>query len=157
MYDMKNLRLLKRWKAHPLACRAVEFSPDGRMLVTAGNDGVIRLHDVRSLESTGEIHVTSSAVFCVAFHSGGRVLAGGDRAGRVTLIGLPEVKALAHIDLESWIMAMEFAGDQLVAAQLDHAIKVCDFGMIARCIPGNMEYWKSRLVREGAEKSQAGQ
>ncbi len=143
-----DLALLKAWQAHVGACRVVEFSPDGETLATAGDDGKIRFWDVGSWELRSEVQASEHQVFCLSFHRGGKVLAAGDRAGRLTLLGIPERKKLAHFDTGEPIMAVQFSGEQLAVAALDRPIVIWEFGMLARCVTGNKEYWKERLARE---------
>lgn len=154
--DVSTGQLLKRWVSDSVACRVAEFSPDGRMLATGGNDGRIRLLDSATWEPLHELHINSSILFCLAFHSGGHVLAVGDRSGRVTVVGLPERRLLAHFDYGSSIMAIQFVGDQLIVASLDQPVSVRDFGMIAGCVRGNMEFWKTTLAERAAEGEAGG-
>lgn len=153
--DVLTGGLLKRWVADSKACRAVEFSPDGGVLATGGNDGKLRLLDAATWEPLHEVHINSSILFCLAFHPAGHVLAVGDRSGRVTVLGLPERRVLAHFDYGSSIMSIQFAGDQLIVAPLDLPVSVRDFGMIAGCVSGNMEFWKTTLAEHSVEGAAA--
>ncbi len=52
-----------------------ELSPDGRLLATAGYDGVIRIWNAEDAAMLREIAVHNAAVFDLAWHPGGELLA----------------------------------------------------------------------------------
>jgi WD40 repeat protein len=134
-----------RLKAHSGPCRTAEFSADGRVLATGGDDGVVRLWDTKVWKPQREIPIGRDDIFCLAFHPEGLILAAGDRAGRVTLVGVPEARTLAGFESGGPVMTIEFVGSSLIVGSLDRPIGVWDFGVLARCVKGNRDFWKWRL------------
>src|SRR6059058_1270974 len=65
--------------------RAVAFSPDGRLLASAGWDETVRLWDPGSGAAVSELTGHTARVFSVAFSPDGRLPASGSYDGTVRL------------------------------------------------------------------------
>src|SRR5439155_14238894 len=64
---------------------AIAFSPDGRLLVSGSNDGMIRLWDSLTAKQLDEIKAHSDWVVAVAISPDGKTVASGGKDGRVRL------------------------------------------------------------------------
>ena len=73
-----------RGPGHEAPVRAVVFSPDGKRLVSAGNDRSVRLWEVASWQGT-KLPGECDAVAAVAFAGDGKWLAAGDSNGAILL------------------------------------------------------------------------
>src|SRR5437879_5243552 len=78
-------------KAQPLDRMAL--SHDGRLLATSGDDMIIRVWDVLTLQEVGKFEGHFGPVLCLAFSPDGKVLASGSMDSTILLW---DVQGLAH-------------------------------------------------------------
>jgi WD40 repeat protein len=67
------------------AVRAIAISPDGKTLVTAGDDAIIRVWNAATLKSINQMTGHSAAIYAVAFSSDGNLLASASWDGTVQI------------------------------------------------------------------------
>jgi WD40 repeat protein len=72
-------------KGHTAPVTSVTFSPNGTMLASASEDGMVRLWDSSKRQELGVLRSDGSAVWAVAFASDGKILATGCSDGTVRL------------------------------------------------------------------------
>jgi len=130
LWDAKTGKLLKTFAGPPAAARRtrefrrletflmrpdranlnyVTFSPNGKLLASAGADGVIRLWDVEQGTSWGILKAHTSAAMSLAFSPDGKHLASAGEDRRVRVWSVPKkpvpqstVGSNDRADLQNW-------------------------------------------------------
>jgi WD40 repeat protein len=85
--DPDDLSVRRRFESIGCIVESLEFSPDGQRLLTAGADGIARLHDVNSGHVLAEMlhSPEGEQVWSARFSDDGRLVATTGRGGRVLL------------------------------------------------------------------------
>ncbi|MFO0874061.1 MAG: serine/threonine-protein kinase [Phycisphaerales bacterium] len=151
--------------------RAIAVSPVANdLFVTAHDDGMIRLWRVVvdgavHVELVREMGSHAGAVFCAAFHPGGRLLATGGGATETKDVRIwdtwtgRELAALELFDLGVFALAFSPDGRWLAAGGEVEATRTAEGGQLFlidlqwpnHCIAGNLEYELERLKREDGQ------
>jgi WD40 repeat protein len=87
VWDFQNGTLLNNLRGHSARISQLRFSPDGKILASASNDGSVRMWETADLNNQ-PIVLTANAgfVFCVAFSSAGdQILTGSKDEDRLVL------------------------------------------------------------------------
>jgi WD40 repeat protein len=130
------------------AFRCIAFSPDGGLLASGDNDGVIRVWDMRTgkLKRTlplpppkiqpvvPQIAITNDgAVLALAFSADGRKLLSGGEDEKIILwniedVGTGEPKVFRGFNRTVFSVAISRDGDTLAAGMEDRAVRLWDIG-----------------------------
>ena len=101
---------------------SIDFSPDGKLLISGGIDNAVRLWDVRKRREifTAEPDkkgMKYAAIDSVAFSPDGKTIASAGTHGEIQLWSVAEHKLIETLDIGKWINALDFSPDgRLLAA-----------------------------------------
>jgi WD40 repeat protein len=126
-----------RWRC-PGDVKAVAFSPDGKILVVAGTDRIIRFWEPATGKEFCQLIGHEDAVTSLAFSADGKFLASGGYDSSVHLWDVSNGKALKKFNVEfGWVTALAFSPDAkaLAVGGRQRALQVRD-------IATGQELWK---------------
>ena len=105
--DGKSLRSEVRFPAY-----SVRFSPDGKLLAVAGNDGIRIL---TTDESKPLLRLEGEQVFAIAFSEDGSTMAVGSADGKIGLWDTTENKLSEVLEANARVLSLDFGSDKLIA------------------------------------------
>jgi WD40 repeat protein len=127
-----QVRLIAGGKAttaarHDDVILSLAFSPDGKLLATAGYDRLIKLWDVAANKEVRVLRDHSDSVYAVAFSPDGKLLASGgaDRAIKVWDVASGD-RLYTLGESTDWVYAVAWSPDRkhLAAAGVDRSLRV---------------------------------
>jgi WD40 repeat protein len=114
-------------KGHTALIYHLAFSPDGKLLASAGFDNVIKLWEWPSRREMRTLSGHSGPVYCVAFHPGGAILASGSLDKTIRLWNIADGKLIreikGHTDIVDSI-AFNKDGKLLASGSSDKTIRL---------------------------------
>jgi WD40 repeat protein len=121
--------LVRTFVGHKLAVQSAALSPDGRYVVSGGNDRDLRLWDTLSGKRLNVLKGHSEAVWCVTFSPDGRYLlsCGDDRTIRLWEVAtLNEVRRFPGHKAEVNRVAFSPDGTQALSGDADGGVRLWD-------------------------------
>jgi WD40 repeat protein len=123
---------------------ALEWSPDGKSLITASYDGVIRVWDVAARRVVQELKGHAGTVWTLAISADGRTLASGGEDKTVKLWDLAKatlLKTLSGHSMNIWKVRFTPGGQHVVSSSFDNSIKIWTVaeGTLVRTLEGHKQ------------------
>jgi WD40 repeat protein len=150
VWDTASGEAVLRLPDHEGGVKAVAFSPDGAILATTGNDGLVRLCDARTGKEKRKLVAGKGAVEALAFSPDGDLLAatGEDQKVRLWRIGTGE-KLFEVQGPKGWGLSLAFSPDGRTLVSAAHEDAVYGPGGIRQ--PGHpVRLWEVATGKERA-------
>jgi len=137
---------------HADVIRVLQYSRDGSMLASAGDDLAIHVWSIDpdgSAERIARLTGHRQDIFALAFSPSGRTLASAGRSGVLKLWDVEAERSLAtfveHFDM---VFALKFMneGQTLLTGSRDRSVGVWDLTRLDAPVQGNRAYWAWRLT-----------
>jgi WD40 repeat protein/predicted Ser/Thr protein kinase len=128
LWDAQTHQLAAQFSGHTGPVYALAFSPDGRRLVSGGEDRVVRVWDVGTGECQ-ELPGHTETVYAAAFHPQGTRLATAGRDRTVWLWDLARGEAVVRLPghaLYIWSLAFSPDGKTLASGSGDQTVRLWD-------------------------------
>src|SRR5262249_46563731 len=110
---------LKSVSGHRLPIRAISFSPDGKTIATAAEDGLAKLWSVESFSEIGALKAHSDSVSSLAYSSDSQLLATSSADKTVRLWSTTTMQQIGdpiNQEWPVWFLAISTDGKSLVTA-----------------------------------------
>jgi WD40 repeat protein len=114
-------------KGHDALVYSLAFSPDGKLLATAGFDNVVILWDFAAGKEARKLTGHTGAVYCVAFSKDGKLLASSSLDKTIRLWNVADGKFLREIKGHTGIVdsvAFSPDGKQLASCSEDKSVRL---------------------------------
>lgn len=151
IHDVRRGELVREFTGHRDVLYDAEFSPDGKLLATAGYDRSIRIWRVETGEELHHLAVHNGAVFDLAFDPSGAVLASASADQTVKLWRVSDGVRLDTLNQpqgELYRVAFTPDGQHILAAGADKRIHLWRF--VSREKPDLNPVADSRFAHESA-------
>ncbi len=100
-YDVSSMLPIALWETERGLIMAVDFSPNGKWIVTANWDGEIKILDVESGECVAKVkHYMYSSVHCIGFSPDSRWIATDNQNGEIEVLDVQRDMHVTKMELE---------------------------------------------------------
>jgi WD40 repeat protein len=146
-------------ESDPVIVRDLAFSPDGKLIASANDDGHVRVWDASVQRLVRDFAVTREAgaekVLSVIFSPNGQLLASASEDGQIRLWRVSDwtpVRTLAGHTKEVWQVVFSPNGRYLLSASDDRSVRVWDVGtgrQIGLPVPHEGPVWSLDVSPDG--------
>jgi WD40 repeat protein/tRNA A-37 threonylcarbamoyl transferase component Bud32 len=132
LWDARTGSPLRSLGGHVGSIHALVFSPNGRWLISAGSDGIIRVWDMpegRLARKLGRPDARAATVYALALSPDGKLLTSGGSDRLIHLWDLPSGRLVESLDGHAnWVLGLAFApdGSRLASAGADQTVRIWD-------------------------------
>lgn len=134
MWDIESGTVLAQLEGRKGDIHAIEFSPDGRSIISGASDGTVRLWDVNTRANTRTLS-TGDMIVSITFSPDMQLIASGSEDASITVWETSTGARLMRLEgpegHRNPVLSVAFSpdGETLVSASFDQTIKVWHLGM----------------------------
>jgi RNA polymerase sigma factor (sigma-70 family) len=112
VWEVSSGKQLFTLVGHESGIKSIDYSPDGKLLATGGNDKSVRIWNADNGKEIRRMNDHTGAVEAVAFSPGGRTLASAGQDGVVRLWKVADGEKVRQFDAPvGWVVRLAFSPD----------------------------------------------
>lgn len=114
-------------EGHAMSVRSLCFSPDSQMLLTASDDGHMKIYDVAHSDIAGTLSGHASWVLCVSFSEDGKHFTSSSSDKTVKIWDVAERKCVHTFnEHKDQVWGVKYSKDRVVSVSEDRSINLYD-------------------------------
>jgi WD40 repeat protein len=130
LLDGHSLETLRQWPhGHKGLVNAVAFSPDSQRILTAGDDGIVRVWDAAIGAQLHDLAGGANRMLCAGYSPDGQRIAGGGFDDNVRIWNAQTFEQVAQLGgHQEYVYSLAWRADsqQLLSCSGDHTVRVWD-------------------------------
>ena len=130
LLDAQSLEPIRQWPhGHSAPVRSVAFSPDSRRILTASEDGIVRVWDAATGKRLHDLVGHGNHVLCAAYSPDRKRIASGGRDQNIRIWDAETFEPVARLGgHEDYVYSLAWRADsqQLISGSGDYTVRIWD-------------------------------
>ncbi|EDZ63148.1 putative cysteine peptidase containing WD40 repe at domain [Sulfurimonas gotlandica GD1] len=152
IYDYQTGKLLTLLKSHKDVVLSLDFSPDGKYLVSASGDKTTKIWNIKDnfiLEDTIAFHLNPVRAVKIVKNNGDYLVVSGSDDEQIAMYSLNQRKVINSVKTEAWIFGLAASDEHIAATNGKNGIMIYDYklnlvkNIVTKTQPTKLAYSKN--------------